>query len=33
MPEPGSHANADALRTWLDDHTLATGTLTGLYAR
>ena len=25
--------NADALRTWLDDHALATGTLTGLYAR
>jgi Raf kinase inhibitor-like YbhB/YbcL family protein len=25
--------SADALRTWLDDHALETGTLTGLYAR
>jgi Raf kinase inhibitor-like YbhB/YbcL family protein len=25
--------DADALRTWLDDHALATGTLTGLYER
>jgi phosphatidylethanolamine-binding protein (PEBP) family uncharacterized protein len=26
-------ANADAVRAWLDDHALATGTLTGLYER
>jgi phosphatidylethanolamine-binding protein (PEBP) family uncharacterized protein len=26
-------ANADAVWAWLDDHALATGTLTGLYER